>query len=81
MTEPTTSSPDDVSIRDEDDVGTLAAKLTDALTPGFVVEFDPTEAVLAGAFVEDALSEHEAAESQIDLANATALTMSGSPEH
>ena len=31
-------------------------------TPGYEVEFDPEEAELAGAFVEDALSEQDAME-------------------
>ena len=42
-------------------------KMNDALTPGFQVEFDPDEAERAGAFVEDALSEQDAAESCDDL--------------
>ena len=42
-------------------------KMKDALTPGFQVEFAPDEAELAGAFVEDALSEQDAAESGDDL--------------
>ena len=41
-------------------------KLADAQIPGYQVEFDPDEAERAGAFVEDALSEQEALESQID---------------
>jgi hypothetical protein len=48
----------------------LREKLTDALTPSYVVEFDPEEAERAGAFVEDALSEQDAAESAADLVNA-----------
>ena len=36
-------------------------KMADALTPGFQVEFDPDEAERVGAFVEDALSEQDAA--------------------
>lgn len=43
-------------------------KLTDALTPGYQAEFDPEEAECAGAFLEDALSEQDAAESSEDLA-------------
>ena len=35
-------------------------------TPGFEVEFDPEEAELAGAFVEDALSEQDALDSSPD---------------
>ncbi len=41
-------------------------KLTDILTPGYEVEFDPIEAELAGAFIEDALNEGDAAESGLD---------------
>ena len=47
---------------------TVREKLTDALTPGYQAEFDPEEAERAGAFVEDALSEQDAAESGDDLA-------------
>ena len=46
----------------------LREKLTDAQTPGYQAEFDPEEAERAGAFVEDALSEQDAAESGDDLA-------------
>lgn len=53
---------DDAAARDA-----LREKMTDALTPGFQVEFDPDEADRAGAFVEDALSEQDAAESGDDL--------------
>jgi hypothetical protein len=49
----------------------LRQKLIDAMTPGFVVEFDPGEAERAGAFVEDALTEEEAADSMMDLNEAT----------
>lgn len=45
----------------------LREKLVDALTPGYQAEFDPEEAERAGAFVEDALSEQDAAESCDDL--------------
>jgi hypothetical protein len=45
----------------------LVEKLTDAMVPGAIVEFDPEEAERAGAFVEDALSESDALESVIDL--------------
>jgi hypothetical protein len=44
----------------------ISDKLTDILTPRYEVEFDPVEAELAGAFVEDALSEDDAAESALD---------------
>jgi hypothetical protein len=49
----------------------LRQKLIDAMTPGFVVEFDPGEAERAGAFVEDALTEEEATDSMMDLSEAT----------
>ena len=41
----------------------LREQLTDAQTPGYQAEFDPEEAERAGAFVEDALSEEDAADS------------------
>lgn len=49
----------------------LREKLTDALTPGYQVEFDPDEADRAGAFAEDALSESDAFASTDDLADLT----------
>ena len=52
--------------------GALREKLLDAMTPGYQAEFDPDEAEQAGAFVEDALSEQDAAESDIDLVDTTA---------
>ena len=54
---------------DDDAAGREAVreKMADALTPGFQVEFDPDEAERVGAFVEDALSEQDAAESGDDL--------------
>ena len=48
-------------------VEALREKLIDALIPGYQAELDPEEAERAGAFVEDALSEQEAAESGLDL--------------
>ena len=45
----------------------VSDKLRDAGTPGFLAEFDPEEAALAGAFVEDALSLSEALDSATDL--------------
>lgn len=60
----TTPAPSD----DADQV--LTEKLRDALTPGFAAEFDPEEAQRAGAFVEDALSEGDAADSAPDLEEA-----------
>ena len=52
--------------------GALREKLLDAMTPGYQAEFDPDEAEKAGAFIEDALSEQDAAESDIDLVDTTA---------
>lgn len=49
----------------------LREKLDDAMTPGYQTEFDPDEAEIVGAFVEDALSEEDAAESDADLIDAT----------
>ncbi len=44
----------------------IAEKLLDAQIPGFIAEFDPDEAEQVGAFTEDALSEQDALESDID---------------
>ena len=52
--------------------GALCEKLLDAMTPGYQAEFDPDEAEQAGAFIEDALSEQDAVESDVDLVEATA---------
>lgn len=49
---------------------TLHEKLADALIPGFQAEFAPDEAEQAGAFAEDALSEQDAVDSDVDLADA-----------
>jgi hypothetical protein len=57
----------DTLIGEVDAVDVLAEKLTDAMVPGAIVEFDPEEAERAGAFIEDALSERDALESDIDL--------------
>jgi hypothetical protein len=56
----------DPLIGEGDAVDILAEKLTDAMVPGAIVEFDPEEAEMAGAFVEDALSESDALESSVD---------------
>ena len=45
----------------------LSEKLTDALIPGYQAEFDPDEAEKVGAFHEDALSEQDALDSDVDL--------------
>lgn len=44
-------------------INTIAEKLSDAMEPGYQVDFDPDEAELMGAFEEDAISEQEAMES------------------
>jgi len=44
----------------------LREKLSDAMTPGYQAEFDPDEAVAAGAFSEDALSEADAVAASLD---------------
>ena len=51
----------------------LRKKFIDASVPGFEAACDPLEAQLAGAFVEDALSEMEARDSSVDLLD-TVLT-------
>lgn len=53
----------------------FSSKLTDAMTPGYQAEFDPEEAERAGAFVEDAISEQDASESDADLIDATVPTV------
>jgi hypothetical protein len=45
----------------------LREKLTDALILGYQAEFDPEEAEKVGAFQEDALSEQDALDSDVDL--------------
>lgn len=55
-------------------------KLRDAETPGFWAEFSPDEAELAGAFEEDALSEEDAVETDIDRLQAEEPT-TGSSGH
>jgi hypothetical protein len=61
---------DDMKETVSDGAGSAAAalrdKLADILTPGYQVECDPDEAEQAGAFVEDALSVQDAAESSVD---------------
>ncbi len=49
----------------EDAAEALLEKLADMDTPGYVVEFDPEEAELVGAFLEDALSEEDALEATV----------------
>ena len=50
-----------------DHVDVVKEKFVDVLVPGFEVEMTPDEAEQAGAFEEDALSEADAKESQVDL--------------
>lgn len=70
---PTTTPDSALPIDDERNAAdALREKLIDAQTPGYQAEFDPEEAERAGAFVEDALTEDEAAASYIDLIDATA---------
>jgi hypothetical protein len=49
------------------DTEALSEKLADAQTPGFQAEFDPEEAEQLGAFKEDALTEQDALDSDMDL--------------
>ena len=44
------------------------AKLTDAMTPGAQIDFDPAEAERAGAFQEQALSQADAEAATDDVA-------------
>lgn len=61
---------DDENFNQEKNIDfSLREKMDDALTPGYQVEFDPYEAEKAGAFVEDALVEQDALDSDIDLIN------------
>ena len=57
---------DQIETQETDDVfaidSTVAQKLADLALPGFVVAFSENEARRAGAFVEDALSEKDAAD-------------------
>ena len=65
------TNPEETTFDDQANAGAaLREKLADAMTPGFQAEFDPEEAERAGAFVEDDLSEADAAESDADLVNA-----------
>lgn len=52
---------------DPADIQIIESKFLDALTPGFEAEFTVDEAEEAGAFREDALSEHDAKESAIEV--------------
>lgn len=64
---------DNITFDDEANArAALHEKLIDALTPGAQIEFDPDEAFKAGAFIEDALSEQDALESDVDAMNGEA---------
>ena len=52
----------------------VRAKLRDMETPYFVAEFDPDEAEMAGAFIEDALSDEDALESAVDRPDSVEMT-------
>ena len=60
-------------LSDAESVDTIKEKMSDAMTPGYQVEFDPGEAEGAGAFIEDALSENEALEASADLFEETPI--------
>jgi hypothetical protein len=51
----------------ENKTDSVTEKMSDVMTPGYQAEFDPDEAEEAGAFIEDALSEKDALDSDIDL--------------
>lgn len=59
---------EDVSVPPPSLAEAVCDKLRDAGIPAFLAEFDPEEAALAGAFVEDALTVDEALDSATDLA-------------
>ncbi|EAM5005955.1 TPA: conjugal transfer protein TraD [Escherichia coli] len=57
----------DVNAVTRPDVNSVVeAKYRDLTTPGFVAEFSPEEAELAGAFEDDALSMRDAYDSAFD---------------
>lgn len=51
----------------------LNEKMADAMIPGYQAEFDAVEAEQAGAFQEDALSEADALDSNLDLFSSEGL--------
>lgn len=55
---------------DHFDLEILQKKLLDAQIPGFKAQFEPQEAEMLGAFIEDALNEKDALESVIDILGA-----------
>ena len=71
MTENTIPGDTDIHDVEANAAGALRAKLFDAMTPGFIAEFDPDEAEEAGAFAEDGLSEADALASVVDFSETT----------
>jgi hypothetical protein len=55
------------AVLNPDDRRALAQKLAGVGVPGAVIEVDPDEADMLGAFREEALTEEEAYESSADL--------------
>jgi hypothetical protein len=51
----------------QNDTDITLQKLADANIHGFIVDVDPDEADLLGAFVEDALTEQDAMDGGVDL--------------
>jgi hypothetical protein len=51
----------------------VTRKLTDAETPGAMVEFDPDEADRAGAFIENAMSADDARAAEDGLESVPAI--------
>jgi hypothetical protein len=58
-----------LNTNDSSEADVLAAKLSDADIPAFQAEFDPDEAERVGAFKEDALTEQDALDSDVDLSS------------
>lgn len=56
---------------DEEVTEMIHQKLEDALTPGFQAAFSSIEAKMAGAFFEDAITEKEALETDIEMLEIT----------
>lgn len=69
MNHPTNQDPIRVDEQDHAE-SAFEEKMRDALTPGVEVECSPEEAQKAGAFIEDALTEDDAIQSNIDLLEA-----------
>jgi hypothetical protein len=80
MTQEETSAPDDaMSGFGASAASALREKFIDILIPGYEAEFGPDEAEQAGAFVDDALSAEDAAESSLDALDRSA-PVSGTTE-